>query len=222
MIALWIVLGVLALLCALLFLDVALVIIYDETMKLRFFVLGIPLNLKKIMEKERKPRRKKKKKRKKDEIPEKKPPEKRTLEEFFSFLEILSGAVREAGKTLQKHLRIRLNSFSLVVASQDAAQTAMIFGTANAAFYSFYAVLKAFSRFSVRDDKVSIVADYVGSAWQCKMRLTMRIKPVFLLSAFLHGFRGFVSPERSENMQDKVKNTPNTRQEYTQQKGKKK
>lgn len=194
MIALWIFLGLLGLILLFLVSDLAVSFTWDQTWYLWarvFFV--IPINVKRIIVKPGKKKKEKPKKEKeapKEEKPEKEK-EKRTLSELISFIKAICRAVREAALGLKKHLRIRLNRFELVVSCPDAADTALWYGRANAALYSLLGLSESGCKVTHDEKRVWIKSDFTPGAFSCAAKITIKIKPIFLISTGLKALFAF-------------------------------
>ncbi len=193
MIALWIFLGLLGLIALFLCTDLSLTFTRDKTWFLWVRVFGVvPINLKRILTKPAKP--KKPKRKKKAEKPKEQPEEekeKRTLEELVSFLKAICRAVGEAARGLQKHLRISLKRFELTVSCEDAADTALWYGRANAALYSFMELSENVCRFTHDENRVAIRSDFTPGRFSFACKITLKIKPIFILSTGLKAFFAF-------------------------------
>lgn len=159
MIALWIILGVLALILVLLLLPAGIAVSYRNgtlTAEGRWLFLHFtlwPLPEKDKAEKEQKPEGKSEAAPKKKKTGEKRP--------FMDWLQLINDLLPLLGEALQKTLgaiTLKRCRITMTVACEDAAQTAIRYGRANALLYTAYAFLG--QNIKVKEFRADIRQDY--------------------------------------------------------------
>ncbi|MEA5010807.1 MAG: DUF2953 domain-containing protein [Angelakisella sp.] len=137
---------------------------------------------------EEKPKKKKKIKAeaKPGEEPAKKPKGKNQLEFVFDVLQLINDIVPHAGKAVRyilKRVVLKRCRVTIVVAQEDAADTAIRYGQANAVFYNCYALLCSILK--VREFYMTITPDYTSGphAEKADADVTFSIRPGTVLAA---------------------------------------
>jgi|GEM_PF-5135878 len=135
----------------------------------------------------KKPKNEKKKPTKKpaDEN-EKKPPivlPKRTLPEYFS---LASECFLELKKIVRK-IRFDFFSLTLLVGSDDAAETAILYGTACALYGSFYKQVK--SLFRIKKEDVRLAFDYNLSEINFSLTAKFSVRLIDICAMLIHGLK---------------------------------
>ena len=187
MIALWIILGVLALILVLLLLPVGIAVSYHNgtlTAEGRWLFLHFtlwPLPEKDKAEKEQKPEGKSEEAPKKKKAGEKRP--------FMDWLQLINDLLPLLGEALQKTLgaiTLKRCRITMTVAGEDAAQTAIRYGRANALLYTAYAFLG--QNIKVKEFRADIRQDYQSGpeGETADADLLVRVCPMVLAGA---GFR---------------------------------
>lgn len=193
MIALYIVLGVLLLLAALLSLPLYFIFSYEESfsVRLRYLFLTFPLY---PSRKKAEQQQKQEESGKKSAEEEKKSPvqdiiKQEGLNGFLDILKHLSSIAVDAAKQILRHVMIKEFRLYLTVAGEDAADTALRFGGTCAAVYP--AVGAIFSRVRYKKHTIEIVPDFTDGA-QCDVKFyaKVRIRPyISLITAVAAFFR---------------------------------
>ncbi|MDD3194075.1 MAG: hypothetical protein PHE47_09600 [Oscillospiraceae bacterium] len=131
-----------------------------------------------------------------------KPPdqESRSLRETVDMVLDLVKTAKKPARLLYRHLWVRKLDFRLVVAREDAAQTAIAYGQMNGWVHGAYGALSHFVR--MKKGRVGVQADYLSQGdWiDASFRLTLR--PVFALAAVVWFGCGFLR----NTMKSKEKN----------------
>lgn len=195
MIAVWILLGLILLLFALLCCPVRIRLDYTDRLSviIRFLFLKFRIT---PPEKEKKP--KKKKAKKSAESGEKKEKKNffKTLreEEGFSgalhFLYELAKIIKSAVTRTASHLIIRLLDVRLIVASSDAAQTAMLYGETCSAVFPLLSCICSCAK--VRRYNADIRPDFLASKPSAEIAVEVSIRPIFVVHAGLGGLYGYI------------------------------
>ena len=215
MIFLYIFLGLIALLCLLLFLDVGIKLTYHNEFQLTVYILGIPIDAQKTIQKfqkknnvkEEKPKKQKKKK------VTKKLSVLQTIEDVLSFTKAICRAIVCVAKNLKKHLKIRVKSLHLTVASDDAAKTALIYGELSGIFSNLFELCKKHTNFKANYNKFSILSDFESKNFQAEFDILLKMKPIFMLTTFASARLAFMrdllnlSVPNSKNTPQKQKGT---------------
>lgn len=187
MIALWIILGVLALILVVMLLPAGLTLAYHDgefTAEGRWLFLHFtlwPL-----------PEKDEGKKAQKPEKPTEAPPKKKKTGEkrpFMDWLQLINDLLPLLGEALQKTLgaiTLKRCRITMTVAGEDAAQTAIRYGRANALLYTAYAFLG--QNIKVKEFRADIRQDYQSGpeGEVADADLLVRVCPMVLAGA---GFR---------------------------------
>lgn len=186
MIFLYILLFFLAVICLLLFLNVTLKIEYKDRLILTLFLLGIPIDIFKLIhffQKETK-QHNAEIKTDKEEATKEKRPFLQTVSDFHSFLSAVLRAVSAAAHSLKRHLKIRIRSLTLSISSDDAAKTAMLYGELSGLIGALFGVCEEFTRFRADYENLNIAADFEHGKNTFSICLTLKIAPVFLITTY--------------------------------------
>ena len=187
MIALWIILGLLALILVLLLLPAGIAVSYRNgtlTAEGRWLFLHFtlwPLPEKDKAEKEQKPEGKSEAAPKKKKTGEKRP--------FMDWLQLINDLLPLLGEALQKTLgaiTLKRCQITMVIAAEEADQTAIRYGRANALLYTIYAFLGRHIR--VKEFKAELRQDYLSGpeGESAEADLLVLVCPMILAGA---GFR---------------------------------
>lgn len=195
MITIWILLGIFLLLAILLFCPVSVRLDYTDklTVTLCFLFLKFRISPPK---KEKIEKEKKNKKKAGTGEKEKKKNFLRTFqeEEGFSgalhFLHELAEILKSAIKRTASHLVIRLLDVRLILASSDAAQTAVLYGKTCAALFPVLASICSCAK--VRKYNADIRPDFIAVKCQAEIAVIFSIRPIFVVHAGVGGLYGYI------------------------------
>lgn len=187
MIALWIILGLLALILVLLLLPAGIAVSYRNgtlTAEGRWLFLHFtlwPLPEKDKAEKEQKPDGKSEAAPKKKKTGEKRP--------FMDWLQLINDLLPVLGEVLRKMgkaITLKRCQITMVIAAEEADQTAIRYGRANALLYTIYAFLSRHIR--VKEFKAELRQDYLSGpeGESAEADLLVLVCPMILAGA---GFR---------------------------------
>lgn len=187
MIALWIILGLLALILVLLLLPAGIAVSYRNgtlTAEGRWLFLHFtlwPLPEKDKAEKEQKPEGKSEAAPKKKKTGEKRP--------FMDWLQLINDLLPVLGEVLRKMgkaITLKRCQITMVIAAEEADQTAIRYGRANALLYTIYAFLSRHIR--VKEFKAELRQDYLSGpeGESAEADLLVLVCPMILAGA---GFR---------------------------------
>lgn len=208
-------LGILVLLV--LFLPVTVFVAYHRgDLEIRLRVLLFTLRVYPQPEKPEKPQKKQAKARPKKEKPPPPPAKKLELDDVLELLELVQGFLPQVGETLgflNRHFTIHRVRVAMLVAGEDAADTALRFGSANGVVYGVYTAAAAV--FRVRDAVLDIRPNFLdnGEQWlEASGRLSMA--PWVALWAGIRlgwaafgTFRPILFPQKQQNKQEKAVQT---------------
>ena len=116
--------------------------------------------------------------------------ESRTLRENGTMVLELLRSAKGPLKTLHRHLWLRDLDFLLVVAREDAAQTAIAYGRMNGWVHGAYAALSRFVR--MKKAKVRVAADYLSQEDRLQVSFQLTVRTVFVLAAAAQFSGGFL------------------------------
>lgn len=184
LIALSVIFGILLLLLLLLLIKVRLNVVYDgePTVRLKYLFLTFTLYPKKEKVKKAKKTKKQKTVKKSSE-----PKKKKDIRRMFSFYkEIVTEVILPASSRLLEKLTVRVNSLKVTVASDNAAETAILYGVASGGCAMLFELLSQISNFSSasRDD-VYIGCRYDTDETTCKADIELRLRALFAITSLL-------------------------------------
>ena len=172
MTALYITLGILFVLLLLLFLPLAIVLRYDGSVSVKFFVLFLPFSFypRKRRERDyskrsvdRKKRRLEKKAARKGKTTKKKPTSQKGKRDVLSPLKLILHILTATHPRLVRAFRIRLCELRVTVATEDAAKTAILYGAASQITALVLEVCERFLWCKRNKRRVDVVADFCGT-----------------------------------------------------------
>ncbi|MBP5289573.1 MAG: hypothetical protein J6Z79_06865 [Clostridia bacterium] len=204
MIALYVVLGILALVALVLFINVHLVFVYEGEPRAYIRVLFIKLNALKLADKlggDKKPEKKKKEKREeaKPKEDQTKKKDKGSISDFLDFISLIARIATRAIKDLFRHLHIRLRAFEIRFGAGDADKTALYYGAAIQAANGLFALLRHFTDFKWNNDRLILAPDFTGEHSVFRIRLDLYIKPVFLITLALRALMTFLQGKEQKH-----------------------
>ncbi|MBP3686505.1 MAG: hypothetical protein J6J21_05690 [Clostridia bacterium] len=218
MIFLYVLLGLIALLLLLLCFDIYICIEYRDGLKLTTRFLGIPIDLSKIIAGSQGGDDEKGEEEKPDEKKEKKPEDKvQKIRDLYSFVCAVLRAVKAAATELKKHLKIRVKRLKITVASEDAATTALRYGTLGSLLSSVFAICEKTCNFRANSREIVLLCDYDGTKIQADFRFVLLIKPLFILTTAAKARLAFL-----QELNETAPAAPSKKDAQAKQKGTKK
>lgn len=195
MIALYIILGILALILFVLLVNVHLIFLYDGEAKVYLRVLFLRFDAKELAKslggEKKEKKTKKKAPEKKEEAPTRKR-KKESISDFLSFLSLITRIVTRAVKDLFARMHVHLKDMEIRFGLSDADQTAMVYGASIQAANALFALLQRFSNFKWNNDKLILAPDFTGENQVFRIHLDLYIKPIFLLSIALRALTTYL------------------------------
>lgn len=190
MIAVYVIIAVIVLLLLLLFLPLCVSLKYQESFSFSIRFGGVLIPVKK---EKKKPQKEKAKK----EEPQKEQPKKKNfmveyakengLQETVSRVCRFARRVMERSLWLFRKIQIRHLNFSLSVATKNAADTAVLYGSVCAAIYPFFSFLH--QQFDCKSEHIDVSADFEGEQSRFEFSADVQSNLFFLLITALSVFR---------------------------------
>ena len=204
--ALYIILAVLMLFALILFLPIRIYAFYTGKINVYLSILGIRFSL--YPRKKGYAKKKKGTKRKKGAAPKapavkEKSEEKgfsRHLKKFRLFLRIL----KRIEKRLRRTFKITVLEMRAVVATGDAASTAIMYGMVSQGFSYILAIADNFLKTRYSSKNIDVIPDYTGEKTSFRIRIRLSSSVFFLLSAGIYTALAFLTEKT------KLKNTVET------------
>lgn len=207
----WIFLSILAVLLFLLYMPLTVEVAYRKELSLRVQYLFFKVGILPKQEKEDKPKKVKKAKKKKEEPAEeekKKPKKKMTLDSLLELLEWVKLALSSAGHPLGwflKSIYYRDVWLHILVAKEDAHQTALRYGQCQAIVHGVFSLLR--NCVDVQTTDVRIQADFIGEKelFQGGGKIKLRPGTAFIFLFWFVGrfVKGFVQNKWQEHKLEK-------------------
>lgn len=103
-----------------------------------------------------------------------------TLTQYADLLPDLLGNLKSFVVYILRHTRVKKLRLDMLVAKEDAAETAISFGRANQAVYTALGLLQNLLRFGCKPE-INIGFDYLGQTEEAEVWLTASLAPLFAL-----------------------------------------
>ena len=149
----------------------------NVTVMIRILFLKIPIfpkpkSTKKKKKKKKKPKEKKKKEKNKDES--KKKPKKKV--DIVFWVRLLLDVVTTLFKKLGQHFKIRIHAYEICVASEDAAKTAVMYGTVQALSETLFLRLEKAINFKiVKNAPFGVYVDFLAEKPKANVEIDFSI-----------------------------------------------
>lgn len=204
MILLYIFLALLALLALCLLVNVHLIFRYGERASVTLRILCFRFDGMKLFSRFTKDREKSPTTKSSPPPREKKP--KRSFDPigFAEFLLRIARVISLAVKEQLSHLKIRLKELHVRIASDDAAKTALLSGSAVQAANYLCALLQRFSDFRCNNENLSIAPDFTSEKSSFSIHLDLSVKPIFLIAVLFRAYYRFFEGKEEDYVRDSV------------------
>lgn len=192
MIALYIILGIIAFFAILLSFNVSVRVIFDSSAKkdmniyakIGFYKIHIiPAKPKK----EKKPKKVREKKEKPAKAVKEKKEKPKEEKKKYNISEIFD-LIKEIGtvllKRFKKHSRLKIYNLSVILASEEAEKTAILYGTAIQSAYYLYEFLDYNFKIYKKNDSINIIPDFskIQTSFNINIKFYMRLSHIFALA----------------------------------------
>ncbi len=128
---------------------------------------------------------------------------------FRPLLRLITRLVKAVLRKFPRHFRVKILRYEVTVASDDAAKTALLYGTATALSAELFAVLRAGTRFRIgRGAPVNVRADFLGTKPSIEAELDLSVTVFGALSMLLAAGIAFVKEKMSAPKREPQKKTP--------------
>ncbi len=213
MTALYIILGIAAFLLFLLFMPIRVHVSYDGDIRLKLSVAFLSFLLfprkkkvsiryysKKNMEKRRKKALKKaqkeERKRKKTPPPPPVPPKKKTIKDHLRMVKLILLILKKVQKRARGAFKLHISHFCAVLATGDAASTALLYGTVSQSCAYLLALSEGFIKTTYRTKNIVIVPDYCGNETKFLIRLHLTTDIFHLLMLAFSALFAYLSSQK--------------------------
>ncbi len=218
MTALLIVLSVTTLILLLLFLPIRLRISYTDELRVSLSLFGIPFSLhprkkktriryysKKSMQRRKDKARKKAlraaKKQPKTPPPPPAPPKKKTVSDYMRTVKVILFIIKRVQKRARGGFRLHISEFSALVATSDAASTALLYGAVSQACSYILALSEGFIKTTYKAENIAIVPDFCGTETKFRIRISLKSDIRHLILVGLSTLFAHLSSKKQENLQ---------------------
>ena len=190
MIFLWILLALVALIVAILYLNVHIIFYYRESVRVTIRVLFVRLDALKLFRRftdEKNPAAEEKP----AEVKAEKKGTKKRSGDFLGFVEFLTRIARIIGLAIKEHfskMKVHLKDLHIYVATDDAAKTALTSGGAIQAGNFLIALLQRFCRFQADSKNLVIAPDFTSEKSRFSIHLDLSFKPIHLIGVLLRAY----------------------------------
>lgn len=213
MIPLIIVLSVIALLSLLLFFPIRLRLYYKDELCATLSVFGIRIRLyprkkktkigyysKKSMQrrkdKARRSAEKAAKKNAKKPPPPPTPPKKKTVKDHMHTLKVILYMIKRVQKRARGAFSLHVSEFRALVATGDAASTALLHGAVSQICAYVLALSEGFIKTTYRVKNIAIVPDFCGNETKVLVRIRLTTNPFRLICLGIAALRAYLSSKK--------------------------
>ncbi len=214
MTALCIILGIVAFILFLLFVPIRLKISYDQDIKLKLSVLFVSFLLfprpkkvrlrhyskKSMLKRQKKAEKKAKKeaaKRKKTPPPPPTPKKKKTIKDHLRMVKLIVLILKKVQKRARGTFKLRISHFYALLATGDAASTALLYGGVSQSCAYILALSKGFIKTSYKAKNICIIPDYCGNETKFFIRLSLRTDIFHLLMLAFSALTAYISSQKT-------------------------
>lgn len=131
---------------------------------------------------------------------------KRTLTQNLRLLRLLLALLKEIYKDILDAVRIKIRAFRVSVATDDAAKTALLYGTAAQGTAYLLAILQDFTRTEIKHKNVAVTADFLGNQSTIDVHLIFFATPFRLCVLGVKTFYLFLKQKNTSKNKIGVKN----------------
>ena len=166
-----------------------------------------------ISEEEQEPKKKKKQKQKKSAKPEKK--EKQSIEDIISLVKLLIEIAKKVLEKTWRYIRIKIERYDIIVGTDDAAKTALIYGGVSQATSYLFTLLDETAHFRVkRKAPVNVGVDFLSAETRANVQMDFCLRLWHILSIGLGAgiiyLRGMKKSGKTKDNNKKENKTENT------------
>ncbi len=130
---------------------------------------------------EQKPEKQKKQKSKKSAKPEKK--EKQSIEDIISLVKLLIEIAKKVLEKTWRYIRIKIERYDIIVGTDDAAKTALIYGGVSQATSYLFTLLDETAHFRVkRKAPVNVGVDFLATETKASVQMDFRLRLWHIIS----------------------------------------
>lgn len=202
MIILYILLGIAVIITLLLFLDVNLILKFDNETQVRLRVLFVSLDVMKLIT-GTKPTKAKKKKGKPTDTAKPKKKKRPEFEDFLMFVDLINSMVQMIYENLTANLKLDLKRFKAVIASPEADKTAYMYGVVSNAVAIMLELIPNYVRkFKKNDKNIAVYPDYTAEKCTFEAHVTITLKVYHILIIAMRAL-GILNENARENIRRK-------------------
>jgi len=110
---------------------------------------------------------------------------KKSAMQGLRFVRILLNLIKEIYKPVISAVRIRVDRLYVAVATEDAAKTAILYGTLAQGTAYLLSLLESFTRTKINTGEVGVVADFAGSKTVADIKIRLLISPLRIAGLYL-------------------------------------
>lgn len=110
----------------------------------------------------------------------------RTPEEMIDVLSRLVKLFKAVLNEFRHYVKLKICNISVKVATDDAAKTARLYGTASGAVAGLVELLSHFMTVKKREDNIKVFPDFTSEECEIYFKIVLTTKPIYLLLAVSH------------------------------------
>lgn len=184
MIFLYILLALIILVVSLLFLNLSFVFELKEEFSFKVKVLFITLNAEKIANLLSSDKKDESVKQKTETL--KKKHKKKSPSGIIEALVDIVDLIKAIFKEFLRYARLKVSFLDLKIATEDAANTALLYGAVSTAVYTAIEFLDNFITIKKSYKKIAVYPDFAGTQTKVNLKIVISIKPIHVLLAAMH------------------------------------
>jgi len=189
-VALYILLGLALLICAVLFFPFTVVLEYSEEFRAYLKILFFKIHfVKEDAPKHKKKKRSDKKKKKSKKEDEEKPKKKKTVSDILDILSLVKAVLTK----FFRYLRVKVARFNIKVATGDPATAAIAYGAVNAAISALYPLLRRSKNIKgVKKAEINVTCDFFSDRPEADIKLSFTLRVWHAFSILFAAIAGYV------------------------------
>lgn len=184
MIILYILLFLVLLVAALLFVDLSFVFELKEEFSFKVKVLFLTLDAEKIAKLIPSDKKDSNVPQKTENL--KKKHKKKSFSDIIDTLIDVLDLVKAIFKEFLRYAKLKVSFLDLKIATEDAANTALLYGAASTAVYTAMEFLDSFITLKKSYKKIAVYPDFAGTETKVSLKIIISIKPIHVLLAAMH------------------------------------
>lgn len=116
----------------------------------------------------------------------KKNKKKRTLSDTIDLVLFILDLIKEIFGQFVKYAKLKVCFLDIRIATDDAAETALVYGVASSAVYSGLEFIDSLLTLKKNYKKITIYPDFTTTESKANLKIVLKLKPIHLILALMH------------------------------------